>query len=58
MPKYEYLYDRNGDVALVLQSCAQGLDACLTQGTPSAEMRRAWLEVLLEAEFKDIEVGA
>lgn len=54
---YEEIYDENGDVALVLQDCAEGLGKCLAEGEADAEARREWLEALLEAEFKDIEMG-
>lgn len=52
--QYDELYDEDGDVSLVLQSCAEGLDACFTQGTPDADTRRQWLTTLLGAELKDI----
>jgi uncharacterized Zn finger protein len=57
VPQYGELYDEYGDVNIVLQDCAEGLDACLTDGAPSAETRRGWLEALLEAEVKDIDMG-
>ncbi|RME98415.1 MAG: hypothetical protein D6768_17375 [Chloroflexi bacterium] len=52
--QYDELYDEDGDVSVVLQSCAEGLDACFTQGTPDADTRRQWLTTLLGAELKDI----
>ena len=57
VPCYDELYDDDGDVGLVLQDCAEGLGQCLTEGKPDAETRQGWLEVLLEAELKDIEIG-
>ncbi len=57
VPGYQNLYDENGDVNIVLQSCAEGLDACLGEGSASAATRRTWLEALLEAEFKDLDMG-
>ncbi len=55
--QYGDLYDEDGDVALVLQDCAKGLGLCLDEGAPDAETRRTWLEALLEAELKDVEMG-
>jgi tetratricopeptide (TPR) repeat protein len=57
VPQYEQLYDDDGDVALVLQSCAEGLERCLTEGPPEVETRQVWLEAMLDAELKDIELG-
>ena len=57
IPHYAELYDEDGDVALVLQGCAEGLGLCLTEGAPAVESRRMWLEALLEAELKDVEMG-
>ena len=57
VPNYEELYDENGDVAVELQRCAEGLDTCFEQGSPDADTRRVWLEALVEAEMKDIEMG-
>jgi len=57
VPRYENLYDDDGDIAIVLQSCAQGLNLCLTLGEPDDETRGLWLEALLEAELKDVAMG-
>jgi uncharacterized Zn finger protein len=57
VPQYGELYDEHGDVNIVLQDCAEGLDACLTDGEPDAATRRDWLSALLEAEMKDIDMG-
>jgi uncharacterized Zn finger protein len=57
VPAYDNLYDENGDIAITLQDCARGLDVCLTEGSPDTETRREWLEALLEAEIKDINMG-
>jgi hypothetical protein len=57
VPNYEEIYDEDGDVSMVLQDCAEGLGKCLTEGEPDADTRRVWLEALLEAEFKDIQMG-
>jgi tetratricopeptide (TPR) repeat protein len=54
---YDRLYDEDGDITGVLQECAQGLEKCLTEGTPDSPTRKSWFEALLEAEFKDIEMG-
>jgi uncharacterized Zn finger protein len=57
VPQYGELYDEHGDVNIALQDCAEGLDACLTDGEPDAATRRDWLSALLEAEMKDIDMG-
>lgn len=57
VPDYQELYDEEGYVAVQLSRCAAGLADCFSKGSPDAETRRAWLESLLEAEFKDIGIG-
>ena len=57
VPKYDELYDENGNVAIVLQQCAEGIAACFEQGSPDPDTRHHWLEVLLEAELKDVQMG-
>lgn len=57
IPEYEELYEEEGDIAIALDECAQGLDRCLKEGNPDAEIRRAWLEALLEAELEDVRMG-
>lgn len=57
VPPYDELYDEEGDISSVLQQCAVGLERCLTEGTPDAANRSEWFDALLEAEFKDIEMG-
>jgi uncharacterized Zn finger protein len=57
VPSYDELNDEDGDVSYVLQQCAMGLGQCLSAGTPDDATRRSWLETLLEAEFKDIDMG-
>lgn len=54
---YSELYDEDGDVAVVLQECAQGLQTCLSEGTPDAATRRSWFEALLAVALKDIDMG-
>ena len=57
IPYYEQLYDEDGDISSELQRCAEGPGACLEAGNPPPETRRLWLQALLDAEFKDIEIG-
>lgn len=57
IPSYDQLYDEDGDISSVLQQCATGLEGSLTGGTPDDATRKAWLAVLLEAVFKDVEMG-
>jgi hypothetical protein len=57
VPAYDELYDDDGEISNVLQQCAEGLESCLTEGTPDGATRRSWFDALLEAEFKDIEIG-
>jgi len=57
VPSYDELYDEDGDVSSVLQQCALGLGNCLTEGSPDNAMRQSWFDALLDAEFKDIEIG-
>lgn len=57
VPAYEELYDEDGDISSVLQECTAGLESCLIEGSPDDAIRSLWFEALLEAEFKDIEMG-
>lgn len=57
VPKYPELYDEYGDVAVVLQSCAEGLEDCFAEGSPDPDARRAWLKALLEAELMNVRMG-
>lgn len=49
--------DEDGDIAMVIDELAQGLSACLQQRQAERQTRQQWLEVLLEAELTDIEIG-
>lgn len=57
IPSYAQLYDEDGDISSVLAQCAQGLEICLVQGAPVEATRQAWFDALLEAEFKEVEMG-
>ena len=57
VPAYEELYDEDGEVSAVLEDCAAGLTRCLEAGAPSPDLRKAWLEALVEAGLKDVEMG-
>jgi uncharacterized Zn finger protein len=57
VPDYDEFYDEDGDISSVLQKCAQGLEVSFTEGIPDRATRKSWFEALLEAEFKDIEMG-
>ncbi|HBY99399.1 MAG TPA: hypothetical protein DEP84_36590 [Chloroflexi bacterium] len=50
-------WDRDGDILILLQECAEGLGRCLEAGVADRESRRRWLEALLEAELEDIRLG-
>jgi uncharacterized Zn finger protein len=49
--------DEDGDIAIVIDEIAQGLGEALKKSKPDAATRKTWLEALLEAELKDIELG-
>lgn len=49
--------DEDGRVAIVIDEFALGLRQCLKKSKADTETRRAWLEVLLQAELTDIEMG-
>jgi uncharacterized Zn finger protein len=49
--------DEDGDIAVIVDECAQGLGACLAQAKADADTRRAWLKTLLRAELADIALG-
>lgn len=49
--------DREGDFALLVGEFADGLIKCLEEGQPEDDLRRSWLEALLDAELRDIEMG-
>ena len=51
------MLDEQGDISLVVDACAAGLSTCLREGTPDSGMRRAWLEVLVDAVLTDIALG-
>ena len=57
VPSYDQLFDEDGDISSVLQQCARGLDGCLTEGTPDDATRQSWFDALLDAEFKEVEMG-
>ncbi|MEJ7617947.1 MAG: SWIM zinc finger family protein [Pyrinomonadaceae bacterium] len=49
--------DEDGDIAIQVDECAQGLSQSLQKSSADSQTRRAWLEALLEAELADIELG-
>ncbi|MGB7923523.1 MAG: DUF6880 family protein [Pyrinomonadaceae bacterium] len=49
--------DEDGDIAILVDEFAQGLNKCLKQSNAASETRRAGLEALLRAELTDIELG-
>jgi uncharacterized Zn finger protein len=49
--------DEDGDIAILIDEFALGLDQCLKKSKADDQTRRAWLEALLEAELTDIEMG-
>ena len=57
IPIYQELYDDNGDVAIELDRCAEGLESCFDNGQPNADTRRTWLSALLEAEIMNVHMG-
>jgi tetratricopeptide (TPR) repeat protein len=57
IPSYDQLYDEEGDIAIVLQKCVMDLGLCLIEGSPDPTTRQVWFNTLLDAEFKDIEMG-
>lgn len=46
-------WDREGDILIVLQECAEGLRRCLEAGVADGDTRQHWLEAKLE----DIRLG-
>lgn len=54
---YEELGDEDGDIAIVLDRCAEGLGRSLGEGKIDPATRRGWLEVLLDAYLQNIELG-
>jgi tetratricopeptide (TPR) repeat protein len=49
--------DEEGDFAVLVGEFAEGLTRCLEEGRPGDDLRREWLEALLDAELRDIEMG-
>ncbi|MEN3336153.1 MAG: hypothetical protein V7641_5518 [Blastocatellia bacterium] len=49
--------DENGDIAVVVEEFAKTLGKCLDKSDADSRTRRAWLETLLDAFAKDIEIG-
>jgi uncharacterized Zn finger protein len=49
--------DENGDLAAVVDEFAEALGKCVEKSAADNRTRRAWLETLLDAFAKDIEIG-
>src|SRR5206468_3321203 len=49
--------DENGDIAVVVEEFTEALGKALEKSNPDSRTRRAWLETLLDAFAKDIEIG-
>jgi uncharacterized Zn finger protein len=49
--------DENGDVAVVIDDFAEALGDCLKQSGLENAARHDWLQCLLDAYFKDLELG-
>jgi uncharacterized Zn finger protein len=49
--------DENGDIAVIVEEFAEALGKYLGKSNPDSRTRRAWLETLLDAFAKDIEIG-
>jgi hypothetical protein len=49
--------DYDGDICIVMDELAEGLGKCLAKSAADAKTRWAWIETMLEAELKDIELG-
>lgn len=49
--------DEDGDIAIVVDEFAEALGECLANSDADRERRRDWLDVLLDAYSKDIEIG-
>ena len=55
--RYTDFEDYNGDVATVLNACAEQLDTCFQHGSPDPDTRREWLETLFAGYLLDINMG-
>ncbi|HST21369.1 MAG TPA: SWIM zinc finger family protein [Blastocatellia bacterium] len=49
--------DENGDIAVVVNECTEALGKCLNKSDIDSRTRREWLETLLDAFAKDVEIG-
>jgi uncharacterized Zn finger protein len=49
--------DYDGDICVVIDDIAEGMIECLKKGNADNKTRMAWLETLLDAEVKDLEMG-
>lgn len=49
--------DYNGDICIVMDQLAEGLGKCLAKSEAGAKTRWDWIETMLKAELKDIELG-
>jgi uncharacterized Zn finger protein len=49
--------DEDGDIAVIVDDLAEGLIGCLKKGNADIKTRQAWLNVLLDGELKDLELG-
>ena len=51
------MMDEDGEICIVMDALAEGLGECLAQCGPDDEVRRPWLETLLDAELTDTRIG-
>jgi hypothetical protein len=49
--------DYNGDISVLMDQLAEGLGKCLAKSGADAKTRWDWIETMLKAELKDIELG-
>jgi uncharacterized Zn finger protein len=49
--------DDDGDICIVMDNLAEGLAKCLAQNQADSKTRWSWIETMLEAELRDVELG-
>src|SRR5262249_59302608 len=49
--------DYDGDISIAIDNLADGLKKCLEKSSADSKTRLAWIETMLEAYLKDIDIG-
>ena len=56
-PDWLLALDEEGDIAVLVDEAAEGIDECLQKGKPLEETRFTWMKTLLDAVLTDVDLG-